>query len=135
MFVLVHLLVLAARVAMRLPRLRVPEKGWALLAVLLVELAACWRLCKKAGLPGWVAVVPVLNAWMLLRVAGRSGLWFLGFFVPVLNLVALAAFSTGLARAFAKGLGWAAALFFLTPLALPVLGFGRSRYVGPRRVR
>ena len=67
MFVLVHLLFVAARAVMHLPRLRVPGKGWALLAVLLVELAACWRLLRKAGLPGWVAIVPVLNAWMLLR--------------------------------------------------------------------
>jgi hypothetical protein len=51
--------------------------------------AYCCRLiCIKAGTePGFMIWIPVLQIFPLLRAAGMSGWWFIGMFVPILNIV------------------------------------------------
>jgi hypothetical protein len=45
-------------------------------------------ICKKAGTePGLMVWLPILQMIPLIRASGMSGWWFLGCFVPVLNIV------------------------------------------------
>ncbi len=76
----------------------------------------CWMLiCRKAGKPGGVLLwIPVLQLIPLLRAAGMSRLWFLAFFVPLLNLVAHILWSFKIVQARGKN------LIFTVLLLLPV---------------
>jgi hypothetical protein len=58
------------------------------------------RLFKKAGVPQWVAWVPIYNVWKFLELGGQYGFWSVLSFVPFLGLIsyifmALAAFNIG----------------------------------------
>ena len=85
-------------------------------AVLFVCFCYCSSLiCEKTGQkPGVLIWLPVLQIFPLLRAAGMSYLWFLAYWVPVLNLVAQLVWSVKISRARGKS-GWVA-LWLLLPV-------------------
>ena len=101
------------------------------LAVVVLEIAAFWRVFSKAGQPGWAAIIPIYNSIVMLKIAGRPAWWFLLFFVPVVNFVVAIIVLLDLARAFGKGAGFAIGMLFLSFIFFPILGFGSSQYLGP----
>lgn len=68
--------------------------------------------------------------YVLLQIVGRPGWWLLLFFIPVINVVVGFVVCLDAAKAFGKGIGWAAGLFFLAFVFWPMIGFGSARYRG-----
>lgn len=101
------------------------------LAVSVFLIVCVWRVYRKAGKPGWASIVPFYNVYVLLKIVGRPGWWLVLYLVPVVNLVALVIVCLDLAKAFGRGGGFAALLFFLPFIAYPILAFGDARYRGP----
>ncbi|MDA8290278.1 MAG: DUF5684 domain-containing protein [Actinomycetota bacterium] len=101
------------------------------LAVVAFEISALWKVFHKAGRPGWAAIVPVYNTYLLVKISGHSGWWVLLLLVPLLNLVLVVVVLHGLARSFGKGAGFTVGLVLLSPVFVPVLGFGPARYTRP----
>jgi hypothetical protein len=79
----------------------------------------CFMLiCQKTGNPPGVLVwIPVLQIFPLLRAAGMSGWWFVGFLVPVVSLVASVLWAVNISKARGKS-GWVA-LFVILPVTYP----------------
>ncbi len=100
------------------------------LAVVILEIAAFWKVFTKAGQPGWAAIIPIYNTITMLRIAGRPAWWFLLFFVPVVNFVIAIIVLIDMAKAFGKGTGFAMGMLFLSFIFFPILGFGGARYIG-----
>lgn len=100
------------------------------LAIVVVVLAGYWRVFAKAGRPGWACLIPIYNVVTLLHITGRSGWWILGMCVPLLNLFVVIRLVFELAGAFGRGIGFGIGLLLLSPIFVPVLGFGGSQYVG-----
>ncbi len=109
------------------------------IAIVVFEIAALWKVFVKAGQPGWAAIIPIYNLYILLKVIGRPAWWLLlfvvGVIVPfvgwILLIVVSIIIAIDLAKSFAKSSGFAVGLFLLTFIFIPILGFGESRYVGP----
>lgn len=101
------------------------------LTLMAVVIAAMWKIFAKAGLPGWGALIPLYNTYLLLKLVGRPGWWLLLLFVPFVNFIVAIIALFDLARAFGKGTGFGLGLLFLGPIFLMILGFGDARYVGP----
>jgi len=101
----------------------------------LLVVSSLWRIFTKAGRSGWLALIPVVNAITLLKVAGKPGWWVLLMPVPVLNLIVLLSMMSGLAKSFGRGFRFALGLSFLSPLFMPLLAFSDLRYRGPDGVR
>ena len=70
------------------------------LAVILI--IAMWKIYTKAGEPGWAAIVPIYNIFVLLKVVGRPGWWLLLLFVPFVNFVVLIIVQIDLAECSAR---------------------------------
>ncbi|MEU7788984.1 DUF5684 domain-containing protein [Amycolatopsis sp. NPDC049159] len=101
-----------------------------LFAVLTV--IALWKVFTKTGRPGWAAIIPIYNAYTLLKVAGRSGWWLLLLLIPLVNLVVAIVVSIDVAKAFGKsGAFGFFGLFVFSIIGYLVLGFGNARYTGP----
>ena len=100
-------------------------------AICIVMIIAEWKLFKKAGQPGWAAIIPFYNSYILAKITWGNGWFFLFGFLPLGNIVFLIFTWIKLAKAFGKGGGYAAGLFFLPFIFLPMLGFGRAVYQGP----
>jgi hypothetical protein len=101
------------------------------LAIAIFVIVAYWKLYTKAGKPGWAAIVPFYNLYVLLKIVGRPGWWLIWYFIPIANIVVLIIVMIDLAKAFNKS-GWFALVLILFPyIGVPILAFGEARYVGP----
>lgn len=102
------------------------------LIVYIVYAAALWRVFTKAGRPGWLAIIPIVNLVVLFRITGHSGWLVVLYLIPLVNIVVHAFLSLWTARSYGRGGGFAVGLFFLQFVFVLILGFGSSRYVGPQ---
>ena len=102
--------------------------GLLYLALIVLVIAGFWKVFVKAGHPGWAAIVPIYNIYILLKIAGKPGWWLLLFFIPVVSLVIMILVSIEVAKAFGKGGGFGVGLAFLGFIFYPILGFGDAKY-------
>jgi hypothetical protein len=109
--------------------------GSGLTLIYLVALAAyvigTWTVFSKANQPGWAAIIPFYNVWVLLKVVGRPGWWLILYLIPLVNLVIHIIVSVDLAKSFSKTTGFAIGLIILPFIFLPILGLGSATYAGP----
>jgi len=103
----------------------------AYIAVVVGVFAGAWKMYGKAGQPGWGAIVPFYNMYLLCRICGRPGWWFVLALLPVVNLVIGIILVIDLSRSFGRGFGTTVGLLLLSPVFVPILGFGRAQYKGP----
>jgi hypothetical protein len=101
------------------------------IVVIVFEIAALWQVFVKGGRPGWAAIIPFYNYYVLLKLVGRPGWWLILYFIPIVNIIVWIIVAIDLSKSFAKGSGFAVGLILLAFIFIPVLGFGESRYIGP----
>lgn len=102
------------------------------LAIIVLVIAGFWKTFTKAGQPGWAAIIPIYNLYILCKIAGRPGWWVILFLIPIVSIVAAIIISIDVAKAFGKGIGFALGLIFLSPIFYCILGFGSAQYQGPK---
>jgi hypothetical protein len=86
----------------------------------------------KAGQPGWAAIVPFYNCYILLKIAGRPGWWLVLLFLPLVNIVIGLLVAIDIAKAFGQSAVFGVImLFLLAGIGYLMLGFGNYRYLGP----
>lgn len=98
------------------------------LAILIGIIAGIWKVFTKAGQPGWGVLIPIYNAYLLTKIAGRPGWWLLLLFVPLVNFVVAIILMIDVAKKFGKGPGFGLGLAFLGFIFFPILGFGDATY-------
>ena len=107
-----------------------------ILAWAVVEIIGMWRVFEKAGKPGWGAIIPFYNVYLLCKIAGRPGWWWALGLIPLVGgiiwFVLSAIVSLDIARNFGKGAGFGVGLWLLGFIFYPILGFGDATYVGGR---
>ena len=98
-----------------------------------VYIAAYWTIFRKAGEPGWAAIIPIYNIIILLKVVGRPWWWVLLLLIPIVNLVVLIIVLNDLSKSFGKGVGFTIGLIIpiLSLIFTCILGFGSDPYLGP----
>jgi hypothetical protein len=100
-------------------------------AIIVLEIAGWWMIFTKAGRPGWGAIIPIYNVYLMCKVAGRPGWWLILFIIPFVNIVIAIIVGIDIAKAFAKGAGFGVGLAILGFIFAPILGFGDDRYSLP----
>jgi len=99
-------------------------------AILLI--IALWRIFEKASVPGWMSIVPFVNAYQEFKITWGNGWLFLLMFIPIVNIVIEIITMVKLSKAFGHGGGYACGLIFLPTIFFLILGFDDSRYIGPQ---
>ena len=94
------------------------------LVLAVVIVAGMWKTFDKVGEPGWAALIPIYNIYVVIRIGGNAWWWLLLMFVPILNFFALAKISIDLAGTFEQGLLFGLGLVLLPFVFYPILGFG-----------
>ncbi|MCE0508833.1 MULTISPECIES: DUF5684 domain-containing protein [Microbacterium] len=88
-----------------------------------------WKVFTKAGYPGILAIIPIVNLIFLVKIAGMSGWFALLYLIPIANLVLAIIVAFKLGARFGKGGAFSFFLLFLFPyIGYLILGFGDSRY-------
>lgn len=100
-------------------------------AVMVVYIAAMWRIFTKAGQPGWASIVPIYNAIVMLQIAGKPVWWILLYLIPVVNIVVAIIVLHNISLNFGKGVGFTLGLLFLGFIFIPLLAWGDAEYRGP----
>lgn len=104
----------------------------ALYAVMMLAiLAGYWKLFEKAGEPGWAALIPFYNLYVVLRIAGLGIVYFFLMFVPLINIPVMLMATFRFVRAFGGGLVAALGLIFLPFVFAPMMGFSDAQYQKP----
>lgn len=99
-----------------------------IVALVLFEIIAMWKVFEKAGQPGWGSLIPIYNTYIMLKVAGRPGWWLLLFFVPIVNFVIAIIMMVDIAKNFGKSSMFALGLILLGVIFFPILGYGDAEW-------
>jgi len=97
-------------------------------AVIVLLIAAIWKVFSKAGQPGWAAIIPIYNIYVMCKVAGRPGWWLLLMLIPLVNVIIAIILNVDIAKHFGKGVGFAIGMILLPFIFWPILGFGSAQY-------
>lgn len=99
------------------------------LVIYVIVVVALWRVFSKAGWPGILAIIPIVNMFILVKIAGYSAWLGLLYFVPIANLVLAIIVAIKVGERFGKGGAFSFFLLFLFPfIGYLILGFGDASY-------
>ncbi len=98
------------------------------LLISLFYLVVTWKIFTKAGYSGILSIIPIVNMYIMVKIADRSLLFFLLLFVPFLGFILLIIMNMDIARKFGYSAAFGLGLTFLGFLFYPVLAFGSSEY-------
>ena len=101
------------------------------LAVIGAMFAGLWKTFTKAGEPGWAAIVPIYNVYIMTKIVGRPAWFTVLALIPCVNIIALFIIGIDMAKSFGKGMGFGIGLALLGFVFYPLLGFGDAQYQGP----
>lgn len=93
-----------------------------LIAVSIVLIIAQFKIFKKLGKPGWIALIPIYNLWVLLEAVDMPG-WLA--IVPGVNGIAAMIMNYKLAIKFGKSSLFAVCTILFPVICLPILGFSK----------
>ena len=111
------------------------------------KIIGTWKILTKANKPGWGALIPFYNEYLLCQITGVNPWWIVivicsGFlsFIPVIGgLLSFAAsiyfeilLNVSLARSFSKEDSYAVGLILLAPIFYLILGTKDNNYLGTR---
>ena len=101
---------------------------------ILFVIAGWWKMFDKAAQPGWMALIPILNVYILLKIAGRPGWWLILYLIPIVQIVVNILVAIDLGKAFNKDTLYSLVLLFLfAPIGYIILGFSDAVYQGPAK--
>ena len=98
------------------------------LAIVILMIAAMWKVFEKAGKPGWAAIVPIYNLFVLCEIAGKPAWWGILLLIPFVNIVVAIIVTLAVAKNFGKGAGFGIGLLLLPMIFYPMLAWGDARY-------
>lgn len=131
---------------------------------MILLIVASWKIYKKAGKPGWHAIIPFLSTYDLFEFTWSSTMGYVAIALTIAESllsrysVAAAAEDSSsamtliasmvsivfavitfidyykLSKSFGHGFGFFLGLVFLNPIFMLILAFGSSQYIGPNGV-
>lgn len=108
--------------------------GWFSLSIYILTVIALWRVFEKAGWPGVLAIVPIVNLFILVKIAGFSAWLTLLYIIPIVNLVLSIIVAIRVGRGFGKDGAFSFFLLWIPALQVigyAIIGFGRATYTKP----
>ncbi|HEU5187833.1 MAG TPA: DUF5684 domain-containing protein [Candidatus Saccharimonadales bacterium] len=98
-----------------------------------LSIVAFWRVFEKAGQPGWAALIPFYNMYVLLKIVGRPGWWLILLFIPLVNVIVSLVVALDMAKAFGKStLFGVVGLWLFNIIGYLILAFGDAKYIGKK---
>jgi hypothetical protein len=107
---------------------------WGIIGLIwyILVVVALWRVFTKAGYAGILAIIPIVNVFILVKVAGYSAWLGLLYLIPIVNLVFSIIVAIRVGKGFGKGGAWSFFLLWLFAfIGYFIIGFGRATYTKP----
>ena len=105
------------------------------MAISVFVIISYWKVFKKAGKPGWAAIIPIYNTIVMIEIA-ELPMWYIAlFFVPFANIYAIFKINIEIAKKFGKDAGFGVGMTLLAPVFYAILAFSKNiAYVGAQSV-
>lgn len=98
----------------------------------LIVVIGLWKVFVKADEPGWAAIIPIYNIYIVLKIIGRPWWWLILMLIPFVNIVISIIVAIDLAKSFGKDAVYGIILLWLfNAIGFLLLGFGDAQYQGP----
>ncbi|SRR6266540_851370 len=92
---------------------------------------AFWKVFEKAKQPGWAAIIPFYNLYIMLKIVGRPGWWIILYIIPLVNIITHIVVANDFAKAFGKSAAFGFfGLWLFSLVGFTILGFGSAQYKG-----
>ena len=86
-----------------------------------------WKIFEKAGKPGWAALIPIYNVWVLFEIVNMKGALSLLVLIPIIGWLILSILDLialfKLSKVFGKSDGFGVGLILLGCVFIPILAF------------
>ena len=100
--------------------------------IFIIVVIGLWKVFTKADEPGWAAIIPIYNYYVILKIVGRPWWWLLLMLIPIVNLIVSIIVAIDLAKSFGKDALYGIILLWLfSVIGYLILGFGDAEYQGP----
>lgn len=94
----------------------------------IITIVGEWKTFTKAGKPGWAAIIPIYNYYIMLEIAELPA-WYLAlFFIPFVNIYITVVTYIEFAKRFNESVGFAVGMLFFPYIFFPILGFSDRKY-------
>jgi len=99
--------------------------------IAIFSLITTWIIFKKAGQPGWAAIIPIYNLIIMLKVV-KLDWWhiFILLFVPFATVVYAIIIRLKLAKLFGKSTAFGVLSIFFPIITDAIIAFGQAKYEG-----
>jgi hypothetical protein len=96
---------------------------WVIALVIYLAVAfSLYIIAKKVNEPNeWLAFIPIAQYYLLAKLSGHQGWMLILLFVPILNLIFIIMFFSGLSKRGGYGIGMTIGSIFLPFIFLPIL--------------
>ena len=99
------------------------------LIIYVITVIALWKVFTKAGHAGWLAIIPIVNLFVLTKIAGFSYWMGLLYLIPIVNIILHIIVALRVGKGFGKGAGFSIFLLWLFSfIGYLILGFGSDTY-------
>lgn len=116
-----------------------------IIGLVVLYVIGLWHVFKKAGQPGWKAIIPLYNTWVLVEIVGLNWYWFLisiaseigsllglggilGLLLTLVSLIGNICIWYNLAKKMHKDVGYVVLLTLFSVIVVPILGLGKSTW-------
>lgn len=96
----------------------------------IVLVVGLWRVFEKAGVPAWWSLIPILNMYGWMKIAGREWWWTVLFYIPVVGVIVWFISALDVARLFGRSTIFGVLLAVFPYIWALILGFGPDKYQG-----
>ncbi|MET0673382.1 MAG: DUF5684 domain-containing protein [Microbacterium pygmaeum] len=99
------------------------------LILYVIIVIALWKVFTKAGKAGWLAIIPIVNLFVLTKIAGFSYWMGLLYLIPIVNIILHIIVALRVGKAFGQGAVFSVFLLWLFSfIGYLILGFGSATY-------
>jgi signal peptidase I len=107
------------------------------LLLFILTLSGLWLLFQKAGVKGWVVLIPFYNFWIWLKIIRKPWWWYIFIIIPFINVFTILLMIVELVKCFKKYALWEQAAATVLPfIVLPLWGMKKNEvYTDPKNAK
>lgn len=102
-------------------------------ALVVLVVSSIWETYIKANEKGWMSIVPILNALILIRIIGAPTWWIFLLLIPIVNIIVVLMMFIKLAECFGQDTLFGFGLGLLGFVFWPILGWGDAKYLPKKK--
>src|SRR5690606_10731419 len=83
------------------------------LGIAIISIIGMWKVFEKAGKPGWAAIIPIYNIYVMIEIVGKPGIWLLWCLIPCVNWIFIIWLFNLISKSYGKSEGFTVGLLLL----------------------